>query len=399
MNNPEKRWDIVDKIVEKIKLRIIKKEPIQKFEDEIALGEVPGKFFVSYDTLFRVIRNYEELSESKKKEYLKYGQDLNKGGLRKSLQKISDDTILCMIVLILDFPTLSAESIATYLNSKYGPNYQYSKKVSKRTVQRYLKHLKFGVKKASFAPPNRNSIGLRIYRVAWCKIIEKILQNENTLIAFVDEASVTTCEGRAYGRSYAAITPVLNIPLSKVHVTIVAIVIPCYGVLYKFIENACTGDEYALFLKEALLFIRKYICNKDTEIVIIEDNCPIHSTDKVEQTIQELKIALLPIVPYSPCLNECVEGYFGLSKSKNIMTSIQNGEIASKCEIETNWMFINNNYIDDSKTVSLFKEWKSRMETCKEGKPILSNHTESNTFPSKEIYKNLEVTVDRIQNI
>lgn len=116
--------------------------------------------------------------------------------------------------------------------------------------------MKFNVKKASFASPNRNSIGLRIYRVAWYKIIEKILQNENTLIAFVDEAFVTTCEGRANGKSYAAITPLLNVPLSKVHVTIVALVIPCYGVLYKFIENACTGDEYTLFLKEALLFIR-----------------------------------------------------------------------------------------------------------------------------------------------
>lgn len=93
-----------------------------------------------------------------------------------------------------------------------------------------------------------------------------------------------------------------------------------------------------------------------------------------------MKIALLPIVPYSPCLNECAEGYFGFCKSKSIMTSIQNGEIASKCEIESNWLFINNNYIDDSKMVSLFKEWKSRMKTCKEGKPILSNHTESKKF-------------------
>lgn len=117
MKDPEKIWDMIEKIADKIKLRIIKKEPIQKSEDEISLGEVPSKFFVSYDTLFRVIRNFEKLSESQKKKYLKYGQDLNKGGLRKSIQKVSDETILCMIVLVLDFPTLSADSIATYLNS------------------------------------------------------------------------------------------------------------------------------------------------------------------------------------------------------------------------------------------------------------------------------------------
>ena len=63
------------------------------------------------------------------------------------------------------------------MNSKYCPNYQYSKKVSKRTVQLYLNNEKFNVKKESFASSNRNSISLRIYRVALYKIIEKTLQN------------------------------------------------------------------------------------------------------------------------------------------------------------------------------------------------------------------------------
>ena len=141
------------------------------------------------------------------------------------IERNNPKTFLCMNVLVLDFPTLSAESIAKYINSRYGPNNNYSSTISTRTVQRYLKKLKFNVKKASFAPPNRNSIGLRIYRVAWCKIIDDILQTENVLIAFTDEASVTTCEGRKYGRAFAAITPVLNIPLSKITMTIVAMVI------------------------------------------------------------------------------------------------------------------------------------------------------------------------------
>lgn len=37
--------------------------------------------------------------------------------------KVTKETLLCIIVLVLDFPTLSAPSIAKYLNSKYGPNY------------------------------------------------------------------------------------------------------------------------------------------------------------------------------------------------------------------------------------------------------------------------------------
>lgn len=296
-----------------------------------------------------MIRNFEKSGEEKKKEFLENGPLFSKGGQRETIQKVTNDTLLCIIVLVLDFPTLSAESIAKYLNSRYGPNFQYEKNVSARTVQRYLKCLKFSIKKASFAPPNRNNIGLRIYRVAWCKIIEDILKNENVLISFVDEAAVTTNEGRRYGRAFAGITPVLNTPLSKIQMTIIAIVIPCYGVLFKFIEGACNGKEYAQFLREVMYFIRKYICNKDTEIIIIEDNCPLHSTEDVDDLIDEMKIALLPIVPYSPCLNECVEGYFGLTKTKNIMSSGELGEVSLKCEIKNNWIKTTKKHFNEKK--------------------------------------------------
>lgn len=39
MEDPEKRWFIDDKIFEKIKLSIIKKDPMQKLEDERVLGK------------------------------------------------------------------------------------------------------------------------------------------------------------------------------------------------------------------------------------------------------------------------------------------------------------------------------------------------------------------------
>ena len=138
------------------------------------------KEFLSIDSLLRQIRLFDAADENEKRLYLENGPTLKNGGQRESVQKVSDETLQCMIVLILDFPNLSANSIAKYLNSKYGPNYQYAKKVLKRTVQRYLRYLRFNVKKASFAPPNRNSIGLRIYRAVWCKIIDDILDRRSS---------------------------------------------------------------------------------------------------------------------------------------------------------------------------------------------------------------------------
>lgn len=73
--------------------------------------------------------------------------------------------------------------------------------------------------------------------------MEDILSNENVLLVFVDESAVTDCDGRCYGRALPGITPVMNCPLSKVKSTIVAI-----AILYTFIDQSCTGKEYARFL-------------------------------------------------------------------------------------------------------------------------------------------------------
>lgn len=55
--------------------------------------------------------------------------------------------------------------------------------------------------------------------------------------------------------------------------------------------------------------MRIHICTSNTQIVIIEDNRKIHCTENVENIINKLEIAVIPIVPYSPSLNRVVEGY------------------------------------------------------------------------------------------
>lgn len=137
-----------------------------------------------------------------------------------------------------------------------------------------------------------------------------------------DEASVSSSEGRKCGRGFCGITPVANCPLSKIKMTVIACVFPGFGVIYKIINNSACGADYANFLKEVILFCRQYLCNNDTEILLIEDNCPMHSKSYVKDVINELKFALIPIVPYSPSLNGVVEGYFGFVKIHNFLKDI-----------------------------------------------------------------------------
>ena len=309
------------------------------------------------------------------------------GGFRKDNVKVSDDTIKCMVTLAVDFPNLSTNAITAYINSPFGTNFESP--LNPRTVQRYLKNLDFSVKKVQFAPPNRNSIGLRILRVAWTKIIQKIIKKDNVLIGFIDEASVTTNEGPTQGRSYIGITPVVNCPLSKTKVSVLSLVLPGFGVLYQFINGPVDNEQYSTFLKDVVRFIRRFICNDETEIVFIEDNCPIHCTQLVEDTIKRLKIAVLPTVPYSPSLNGVVEGLFGYVKTNFVRVIEQTSEAKIQEEIMINWReFINTNFNLDF-AHSLYYEWRIRLKQCEDGKAIYSGHIEPD--------KSVKVDFDRLQ--
>ena len=122
----------------------------------------------------------------------------------------------------------------------------------------------------------------------------------------------------------------MNCSLSKVKCSVIALVLPAFGVLYKFIDGAVDNIKYGEFLTESVRFIRRYLCNNETELVFIEDNCPIHNTINVENIINDLKIALLPIVQYSPSLNEVVEGYFGFIKAHNVRLSNETSQKSCK---------------------------------------------------------------------
>lgn len=346
-------------------------------------------------TLRNKLHKFNSKDSNGQKKYLEYNPSNEKHGCaREKGLKVTDETIKCMITLLIDFPTLSANAITEYLNSPFGTN--YNKPLHRRTVQRYLRKLDFSFKSASFAPPNRNSIGLRIFRVAWCSIIEKIVNDQNVLIGFIDEAAVTTNEGPKKGWSYIGITPLVNAPLSKIKLSVISLVLPGFGVLYRFVDENVDNKIYATFLKDVVRFIRRYICNEKTEIVFIEDNCPIHSTQTIEDTIQQLKIALLPIVQYSPSLNGVVEGLFGYVKSKFNRVITQTNNDAIKAEIQANWKEIINDDFNLEVAHSLYYEWCARMKGCQRGEPIYSGHIDEKIHID---FTNLQyITVNRLNS-
>lgn len=198
------------------------------------------KSIYTQKTFEKKIKRFKKLSPEAKVMFMD-SNNRNWGGIRENIRKMTDETILCLITLMLDFPTLSTTTYLTYLNSKYGPNYKNN--ITLRTVERYLKYIGFNVKRAAFAPPNRNYVGARIFRVAWCQVINEILNNSNLLLGFIDEAAITSCEGKNHGRAFTGITPLCNCPLNKVKMSVIALIFPGFGVLYKnFVLLSNKGD-------------------------------------------------------------------------------------------------------------------------------------------------------------
>ena len=79
------------------------------------------KSILSFSCLKRKTKEFDDISLLEKDDYLINGPfPYKKGGSREGSIKVTDDTIKCIITLIIDFPTLSANSIAMYLNSPLG---------------------------------------------------------------------------------------------------------------------------------------------------------------------------------------------------------------------------------------------------------------------------------------
>ena len=71
----------------------------------------------------------------KQKILLEQESENNWGGSRDVVQKISDDSISCLIALVLDFPTMSAN----YMNSSFGPNHEKKKSYSYKNCSKIFK--------------------------------------------------------------------------------------------------------------------------------------------------------------------------------------------------------------------------------------------------------------------
>lgn len=290
-----------------------------------------------------------------------------KGGSKTPKAKLTPQALAALACTIIDCPDWTLAERKEYLKEKS----LIDEKVSISTIYNYVTRLRFVYKSISYAPPARNTFGLRVLRVVWARQIKNLIAN-NYQIAFIDEAAVYVMTKRSQGWGHVGVCPVQHAPLnSRIKASILACVFPGFGVIYRWFPNAVKGDDYARFLADVVFVFRRLIGRPSSRFAIIHDNARIHTTAAVEAMTQTHKIHVVPTVPYSPQLNTPVESYFGICKA-----------YLPKCKppkwnrenLFASWDNITEQHFTPAVSARLYSHWLLILDNAEEGMRLDSNH-------------------------
>lgn len=293
----------------------------------------------------------------------------NQGGRRDNHIKLTPEVITCLICTLLDFPTWTLSQRTSYINGQNGAT---DKNIKISTIGKACKFLNFSVHKTRYSPPARNSIGLRALRICWSKYVSQIIQNRSSCFVFIDEAGLSFVPRNSMCRGFVGITPLTLRDLQFARISIVAAVIPGYGVIYQWSNGkSVKSPQYCSFLKQVANIVRRFIGNGRTQITLIHDNASIHWTNEVKEVINNERFELIPTVPYSPQLNYLVECYFGLMKEHISLIDIPpvvDEEIVEMVKYQ--WDVSTRNHYNGETTSKVFSEWTEILEDCMKGVPL-----------------------------
>ena len=295
-----------------------------------------------------------------------------RGGWREHTQKVDEKVRRVIFATVLDHPDMKSRDRAAVVSDFMGNGFR----ISKSTVNDVLKKNQFTVQRTTFSPNPRNSYALIMLRRIWAMHMEEIIADESVLPVFVDEAAVTLCMKKRAARGFVGVTPIVPGTLSDNKKSVLAAVIPGFGCIWHMEDGSITGEVYATFIRQMADMIRRIICNGNTQILMIHDNCKIHETAEVAVAVQESKLNVVPTVPYSPQLNEPVESFFGYMKQTlaNRMWKFETSLGAAHAELEVEWANICRSPDFINLTESFYTNWTSRLRLAVECVPFTSEH-------------------------
>ena len=378
-NNIQDQYDAIhETFVKKIETAIAEnrlKKPskfCKEFHAQRASTVCEEEVVPAYSTLKHWFHDY--LSKRNENEEFSIKRD-TRGGTRISTVKLTDRVLECLVCTLLDFPQWTTQQRTAYINGPHGATNQGIKLT---TIMKACQRLEFTVKRTRYSPPARNSVGLKALRIVWAKMMLGLLQTQACFL-FVDEAGIVVNPSQYMCRGIIGVTPLTVRNLRQQRTSVVAAVIPGFGVIYKWSKGlSIDNTQYKEFLLEVFDVVRRYIGTGDTKIVLIHDNASIHWTTEVINAINANNVILMPTIPYSPQLNYLAECYFGITKGEIAKMSVPNYILLESKkdserflkEIHKKWDDATIKIFDAKTTADMFDEWVCILKDCVDGKPL-----------------------------
>lgn len=323
--------------------------------------------FIKIETLKKKVNEFKELTFAEKCNFFNCEQNNYKWGGSRGNFKITNDTIRCLMALMIDFPSMSTISYTSYINSKYGPN--ENNKVQVATIRKYVRNLDYSIKLSKFHPPNRNCIGISVYRAAWSSIILEIINDENVVPAFLDEATIIAFREKQKSYSFIGMSPTIRNKGNTI-LSVISMAIPYFGLIYRFINGEITSQDHVSFLKDSSDFIKNHMNKKCIEIIVFEDNTPIHNDEINNEEIDQLKITVLPISPGSSSLNHVIGQYLSFIKTSVFVNKKDSNITYDVNVIMQKWEELTNNGYSMSLINQSFNEWIDILQQFSNGNQI-----------------------------
>ena len=234
-------------------------------------------------------------------------------------RKLTFETVHCLFIISIYFPFATNIQKAKYLDEK-GPI--EAKGITPKTVAKGMKMLSMKLKSAKPYVMQRNTVGAIAARALWSELMLECAQDNNTLFGFIDEASIETEVTKDKSLAFKKFILHTNKQMKCEHISMLACIVPGFGVFVKFVKNSVTADIYENFLKIVAKECRENICNCKTHLLFINDNAAIHKAGTMRNIEDKCHFDLIFTIPYSPHLNAPIENFFGFTK-KNYANQVK----------------------------------------------------------------------------
>jgi len=207
-------------------------------------------------------------------------------------------------------PSLSLRELAEMLEGSFDIE------VCQQTIANHLDGMLFTRKKTHYEPMEMNSELNKLKRRDFVQSMLHVMENENSLIVYIDETNVNLFTKREYARSAVGKRAVSREPSSKGPNIHVIGAISQDGLEYwEKRRGSYKKEEAANFVRR---LIQTLIGNGKLpeNIIIVCDNAPCHSNIEAVLQLPDYRLVrILRLGPYSPQINP-IEAVWSFTKEK-----------------------------------------------------------------------------------